>query len=178
LGNGYLQSVTGVENLANKTGKAFKAIGKSIADATSGGAQLAALEKQFETQNRNSQKLQLQYQFQAEKLRQLRDDESLTIAQRMKANTDLGALLKKQIASGVDLSSLKVRRGRPRKNKLIDLSKAGSPLNTPDPKMPNFTPKHDLVNHPAHYTDGGIEVIDFIDEKRLGYHLGNVVKYI
>jgi hypothetical protein len=87
-------------------------------------------------------------------------------------------LLKKQIASGVDLSSLKVRRGRPRKNKLIDLSKAGSPLNTPDPKMPNFTPKHDLVNHPAHYTDGGIEVIDFIEAKRLGYHLGNVVKYI
>jgi hypothetical protein len=87
-------------------------------------------------------------------------------------------ILKKQLASGVDLSSLKVRRGRPRKNKLIDLSKAGSPLNTPDPKMPNFTPKHDLVNHPAHYTDGGIEVIDFIEAKRLGYHLGNVVKYI
>jgi hypothetical protein len=87
-------------------------------------------------------------------------------------------ILKKQLASGVDLSSLKVRRGRPRKNKLIDLSKAGSPLNTPDPRMPNFTPKHDLVNHPAHYTDGGIEVIDFIEAKRLGYHLGNVVKYI
>jgi len=87
-------------------------------------------------------------------------------------------LLKKQLASGVDLSSLKVRRGRPRKNKLIDLSKAGSPLNTPDPKMPKFTPKHDMVNHPAHYTDGGIEVIDFIEAKRLGYHLGNVVKYI
>ena len=87
-------------------------------------------------------------------------------------------ILKKQLASGVDLSSLKVRRGRPRKNKLIDLSTAGSPLNTPDPKMPNFTPKHDLVNHPAHYTDGGIEVIDFIEAKRLGYHLGNVVKYI
>ena len=87
-------------------------------------------------------------------------------------------LLKKQLASGVDLSSLKVRRGRPRKVKLIDLSKAGSPLNTPDPKMPNFTPKHDLVNHPAHYTDGGIEVIDFIEATRLGYHPGNVVKYI
>jgi len=36
----------------------------------------------------------------------------------------------------------------------------------------------DPVNHPAHYTDGGIEVIDFIEAKRLGYHLGNVVKYI
>lgn len=36
----------------------------------------------------------------------------------------------------------------------------------------------DAVNHPAHYTDGGIEVIDFIESKRLGYHLGNVIKYI
>lgn len=37
---------------------------------------------------------------------------------------------------------------------------------------------HDVINHPAHYTDGGIETIDFIEAKRLGYHLGNVVKYI
>ena len=36
----------------------------------------------------------------------------------------------------------------------------------------------DPVNHPAHYKKGGIEVIDFIEAKRLGYHLGNVVKYI
>jgi hypothetical protein len=37
---------------------------------------------------------------------------------------------------------------------------------------------HDVINRPAHYTDGGIEVIDFIEAKRLGYHLGNVIKYI
>lgn len=36
----------------------------------------------------------------------------------------------------------------------------------------------DMVNHPPHYKDGGIEVIDFIEAKRLGYHLGNVIKYI
>ena len=36
----------------------------------------------------------------------------------------------------------------------------------------------DNVNHPAHYTDGNIEVIDFIEDKKLPYHLGNVVKYI
>ena len=36
----------------------------------------------------------------------------------------------------------------------------------------------DPVNHPAHYKKGGIETIDFIEAKRLGYHLGNVVKYI
>lgn len=37
---------------------------------------------------------------------------------------------------------------------------------------------NDQVNHPAYYTDGNIEVIDFIDDKRLGFCLGNAVKYI
>ena len=36
----------------------------------------------------------------------------------------------------------------------------------------------DMVNHPSHYTFGKIEVIDYIEEKQLGYHLGNVVKYV
>lgn len=38
--------------------------------------------------------------------------------------------------------------------------------------------KSDPVNHPAHYTDGKIEVIDFIEDKKLPYHLGNCIKYI
>ena len=36
----------------------------------------------------------------------------------------------------------------------------------------------DMVNNPSHYTDGGIETIDFIEAKKLPYHLGNAVKYI
>lgn len=36
----------------------------------------------------------------------------------------------------------------------------------------------DTVNHPSHYTQGKIECIDFIEDKRLGYHLGNACKYI
>jgi len=40
------------------------------------------------------------------------------------------------------------------------------------------TPINDMVNHPAHYKLGGIETIDFIEAKKLNYHLGNVVKYI
>ena len=36
----------------------------------------------------------------------------------------------------------------------------------------------DNVNHPSHYTDGKIEVIDFIEDKRLNFHRGNAVKYI
>ena len=36
----------------------------------------------------------------------------------------------------------------------------------------------DPINHPPHYNFGGIETIDFIEAKALGYNLGNVVKYI
>ena len=36
----------------------------------------------------------------------------------------------------------------------------------------------DLVNHPEHYTSGGIETIDFIEAKDLNYRLGNVIKYV
>ena len=36
----------------------------------------------------------------------------------------------------------------------------------------------DPVNHPPHYTKGGIETIDFIEAKDLNYRLGNVVKYV
>lgn len=34
----------------------------------------------------------------------------------------------------------------------------------------------DPIN-PTHYTSGRIEVIDFIEDKGLGFHLGNVIKY-
>lgn len=36
----------------------------------------------------------------------------------------------------------------------------------------------EAVNHPKHYTLGGIEVIDAIDAWELGFSLGNAVKYI
>ena len=36
----------------------------------------------------------------------------------------------------------------------------------------------DAVNHPSHYTSGSIEVIDFIEDQKLPYHLGNAMKYI
>ena len=36
----------------------------------------------------------------------------------------------------------------------------------------------DPVDHPSHYTDGKIEVIQFMEDKKLPYHLGNVIKYI
>ncbi len=36
----------------------------------------------------------------------------------------------------------------------------------------------DNINHPSHYNEGKIEVIDFIEDQKLGFCLGNTVKYI
>jgi len=35
-----------------------------------------------------------------------------------------------------------------------------------------------IINHPSHYTTGNIEVIDFIEDQELNFHLGNAVKLI
>lgn len=36
----------------------------------------------------------------------------------------------------------------------------------------------DMVNSPSHYTSGKIEVITFIEDQDLPYHLANAIKYI
>jgi DNA-binding transcriptional MerR regulator len=36
----------------------------------------------------------------------------------------------------------------------------------------------DLINHPPRYTASDIEPIDVIEAWKLGFHLGNTVKYI
>ena len=46
-------------------------------------------------------------------------------------------------------------------------------------KMDNVAaPNNCDVNYPAHYRTGKIEVIDFIEDQKLGFRLGNVVKYV
>ncbi len=36
----------------------------------------------------------------------------------------------------------------------------------------------DVINHPPHYTHSRIETLDVIEEWGLGYHEGNIVKYL
>lgn len=36
----------------------------------------------------------------------------------------------------------------------------------------------DFVDHPPHYNVGKIEVIDAIEDWRLGFHEGNIIKYV
>lgn len=44
--------------------------------------------------------------------------------------------------------------------------------------MKVYTDMGDPVNHPSHYNKGSIEVIDLVEDRRLGFSLGNAVKYI
>ena len=68
----------------------------------------------------------------------------------------------------------KRKPGRPKKvveQKWVELTYPGEAF------IPNSVPA-DPVNHPPHYRDGGIEVIDFIEAKDLNFRLANVVKYV
>lgn len=114
LADGMIQNVTGIEKATSKLASGISTIGKSITEATKEGSQLAALEKRFEIANRNSQKLQLQYQYEAEKLRQLRDDEALTIEERIKYNDELGKVLQKQIKDESGIANLQLQIARMR----------------------------------------------------------------
>ncbi|TXI90757.1 MAG: DUF3310 domain-containing protein [Chryseobacterium sp.] len=73
---------------------------------------------------------------------------------------------------------------QPVKSKQLNLfSDMSEPIKTPseaEALVSKVGPaaSYDPVNKPSHYTDGNIEVIDFIEDKKLGFHLGNAVKYI
>ena len=95
----------------------------------------------------------------------------------IKANPGLSAV---QVAKefGVTRNYIYVVRSNAKKNRVSD------PSDTLSNKMESLSvattdkPLSDMVNHPAHYKAGGVETIDFIEAKGLGYHLGNAVKYI
>lgn len=45
-------------------------------------------------------------------------------------------------------------------------------------QKPKWEIVEDNVAHPKHYNTGKIEVIEVIEDQKLDYHLGNVVKYV
>jgi hypothetical protein len=59
----------------------------------------------------------------------------------------------------------------------VEIPATDGTLNIVETHFP-ITMEADQVNHPEHYRVGGIETIDFIEKKNLGYNLGNAVKYI
>ncbi|HET8838044.1 MAG TPA: hypothetical protein VFM82_03530 [Flavobacteriaceae bacterium] len=72
----------------------FKTEIQETADAA---RDLEQAEQDLEKAQRKQRLTQLQYQKEAEKYRQIRDDETLTIQQRMQANEDLAEVLDKQL---------------------------------------------------------------------------------
>lgn len=75
---------------------------------------LAKAENELAKAERNAEKVRLDYQKQAEDLRQQRDDESLSIAERVKANEQLGQVLKKQADEELRIANLAVEAARQR----------------------------------------------------------------
>ena len=84
----------------------LKGFQNEMKTAAKDASNLADAEAKLEKQQRLSQKIQLDYQKQAEKLRQIRDDENLTINERIKANEELGAVLKKQLTEELKIAEL------------------------------------------------------------------------
>lgn len=77
----------------------------------------------------------------------------------------------------------KKKPGRPKKDKWVKTEGIAEAEVAPNKWVEVTIPAEasvpaDPVNHPPHYTAGGIETLDFIEAKDLNYRLGNVIKYI
>lgn len=85
-----------VKNVAKTALDYAKGIPDKIKEAVKEGQALVELEKAAQLAAVERQKIQLEYQRREEQLRQLRDDDTKSIAERVKANADLLALLEEQ----------------------------------------------------------------------------------
>jgi len=82
------------EGVAQATSDAIETI--DVKQAISDGKRLAASKKNFERLAQEQQRLVEQFDLQAEQQRQIRDDESKSISEKIKANEELGRILLKQ----------------------------------------------------------------------------------
>ena len=99
-GKESLDVITGVDGSFDKVVDTTKKVATAVADYTvktvKQGQAMTELNKQAELADVLSQGLIEKYDLQAEKLRQVRDDERLGMDERIKANEELGEVLKKQ----------------------------------------------------------------------------------
>jgi hypothetical protein len=97
IGEAVGEVVTGVTTLVSEGGKAIADIDLKAAYAQ--GQAITQAKNNFELLALQQQRMQLLYQFQSEALRQVRDDDTKAISERIKANQDLEGVLKKQFES-------------------------------------------------------------------------------
>ena len=99
-GTEMVDVLTGVDDSAAKiaegTTKAAKAISNYVVETVKQGQAMTETNKQAEIAEVRAQGLIEKYDLQAEKLRQVRDDERFTIEERIKANEDLAKVLEEQ----------------------------------------------------------------------------------
>jgi hypothetical protein len=99
-GKESLDVLTGVNNTFDKGKKLVtegaKAISKYVVETVKQGAAMTETNKQAEIAEVLAQGLIEKYDLQAEKLRQVRDDERFTIEERIKANNELKEVLEEQ----------------------------------------------------------------------------------
>lgn len=88
--------IEAVKNVAKTALDYAKGIPDKIKEAVKEGQALVELEKAAQLAAVERQKIQLEYQRREEQLRQLRDDDTKSIQERVKANADLLALLEEQ----------------------------------------------------------------------------------
>ena len=95
IGENFGAAIDEFSTLAEKTGEQFKQI--SIEATFADQERLTALRKQVQLAIAENDKLQFIYQREAELQRQIRDDVTLSIEDRIKANDELGVVLEKQL---------------------------------------------------------------------------------
>lgn len=121
-GKEYVDVLTGVDNSAEKIVETTKKVTKAVVDYTKGTIESAkanvALQKQAELSQVKIQGLIESYDRQAEKLRQVRDDENATFEDRIKANEELGVVLEKQAKEMLALQQIQVQAAQIEYDKL------------------------------------------------------------
>lgn len=110
LGKVAEATLNGIANIlefvgAESAAKGVRNFTKEVKTASVAAANLAKAEGELAVQQRQARKVQLDYQKEAEKLRQQRDDETKSISERIKINNQLGAVLQKQSQSELSIAN-------------------------------------------------------------------------
>jgi hypothetical protein len=113
FGQALIQTTTGLdveqqENFINGVKKIVKEIATTTKEATAYGKAITKMRNEVKLAEAQQRLLQMQYQKDAELQRQLRDDISLTIDERIDANTKLGEILDEQFAKEKKLADKKL----------------------------------------------------------------------
>lgn len=90
----------------DETADSLRGVNEELKEVNKNAEKLANTEAKLTKELRRQGLVQLEFQKQAEKLRQLRDDESKSIEERIKANEDLGQVLQRQLEEELRIARL------------------------------------------------------------------------